>query len=283
MAFAERRRRRLLRGQGLPVHRGGALDPRRGPRHRRLHRRRARGRPARRRARRIGSACTATTSRSPSSAARSTAGVGRIVVDSFEEIDRVADVARRARRVRAPVLLRVTVGVEAHTHEFIATAHEDQKFGLLARRRRRRRGGPPRPRRGPSCDLLGLHSHIGSQIFDTAGFEVAARRVLAPARGDRRASTASSCPSSTSAAASASPTRREHDPLPPKRARRAAWPTIVERECAALGVAGAAHLVEPGRAIAGPEHLHALRGRHGQGRRASTAAPAAATSPSTAA
>src|SRR3954449_6867415 len=57
------------------------------------------------------------------------AGIGRIVVDSLEEVDRVADLAR-AVDVRAPVLLRVTVGVEAHTHEYIATAHEDQKFGL---------------------------------------------------------------------------------------------------------------------------------------------------------
>lgn len=58
-----------------------------------------------------------------------TAGVGRIVIDSFDEIVRVADVANRLGLVQQ-VLLRVTVGVEAHTHEFIATAHEDQKFGL---------------------------------------------------------------------------------------------------------------------------------------------------------
>src|ERR687884_209179 len=57
------------------------------------------------------------------------AGVGRIVVDSLEEVDRVADLAR-SLDVRAPVLLRVTIGVEAHTHEYIATAHEDQKFGM---------------------------------------------------------------------------------------------------------------------------------------------------------
>jgi diaminopimelate decarboxylase len=56
-------------------------------------------------------------------------GVGRIVVDSFEEIDRIAAVATELG-VRAPVMVRVTVGVEAHTHEFIATAHEDQKFGF---------------------------------------------------------------------------------------------------------------------------------------------------------
>ena len=75
-------------------------------------------------------------------------------------------------------MVRVTAGVEAHTHEYIATAHEDQKFGfsissgdaLAAVHRIREVDG---------LELLGLHSHIGSQIFDTSGFEVAARRVLA--------------------------------------------------------------------------------------------------------
>ena len=56
-------------------------------------------------------------------------GVGRIVLDSFEEIARVAAVAEQLGLI-ADVLVRVTVGVEAHTHEFIATAHEDQKFGF---------------------------------------------------------------------------------------------------------------------------------------------------------
>lgn len=104
-------------------------------------------------------------------------GVGRIIVDSFDEIDRLAALTRELGRT-ARVMLRVTAGVEAHTHEFIATAHEDQKFGFsissgdafeAARRVTAAEG----------LELLGLHSHIGSQIFDTAGFEVAARRVLA--------------------------------------------------------------------------------------------------------
>src|SRR5213075_2623536 len=80
--------------------------------------------------------------------------------------------------VRAAILLRVTVGVEAHTHEYIATAHEDQKFGLSIA------GGVAaeavrRALARPELELLGLHSHIGSQIFDTGGFEVAAKRVIA--------------------------------------------------------------------------------------------------------
>ena len=103
-------------------------------------------------------------------------GVGRIIVDSFHEIDRLAHVTRELGRT-ARVMVRVTAGVEAHTHEYIATAHEDQKFGfsissgdaLDAVRQIHAAEG---------LELLGLHSHIGSQIFDSSGFEVAARRVL---------------------------------------------------------------------------------------------------------
>ncbi|MDA2988436.1 MAG: diaminopimelate decarboxylase [Actinomycetota bacterium] len=106
--------------------------------------------------------------------------VGRIVIDSFEEIARVAQAAAKAGRVQ-PVLVRATVGVEAHTHEFIATAHEDQKFGLSAQ------GGAVeeavrRIAKLPSLTLVGLHSHIGSQIFDASGFQIAAARVVALAQ-----------------------------------------------------------------------------------------------------
>src|SRR3712207_73387 len=85
------------------------------------------------------------------------AGVGRIVVDSMAEIDRLAELAD-VTGVVAPVMVRVTAGVEAHTHEYIATAHEDQKFGLSisggeAHEAVRRLGGDPLFR------LLGLHSH----------------------------------------------------------------------------------------------------------------------------
>ncbi len=103
-------------------------------------------------------------------------GVGRIVIDSQIEIERIAQIAAE-RDVVVDVLIRVTVGVEAHTHEFIATAHEDQKFGLsladgAAMDAVARIVAQPRLR------LLGLHSHIGSQIFDASGFEVAAARIV---------------------------------------------------------------------------------------------------------
>lgn len=104
------------------------------------------------------------------------AGIGRIVLDSFQEIVRVAHIAQR-HGVRQRVQIRVTVGVEAHTHEFIATAHEDQKFGIALADGQ----AAEAVRRALSLDgldLIGVHSHIGSQIFDMAGFEVSARRVV---------------------------------------------------------------------------------------------------------
>jgi diaminopimelate decarboxylase len=104
------------------------------------------------------------------------AGVGRIVIDSFAEIGRLSRLAEAVGR-QPKVLLRVTVGIDAHTHEYVATAHEDQKFGFsladgdaLAAVARVLAAG--------SLELSGLHSHIGSQIFDTTGFEVAARRLI---------------------------------------------------------------------------------------------------------
>jgi diaminopimelate decarboxylase len=111
-------------------------------------------------------------------------GIGHIVVDSFEEIARLAHLTEPAvgaplasPAARPRVLVRVTTGVEAHTHEFVATAHDDQKFGFSLSS-----GAADEAVRRvlacPTLELVGLHSHIGSQIFDTAGFEVAARRVL---------------------------------------------------------------------------------------------------------
>ncbi|MGH3319386.1 MAG: diaminopimelate decarboxylase [Streptosporangiaceae bacterium] len=103
-------------------------------------------------------------------------GVGRVVVDSLEEIARLAFLAAEGG-VRPRVLIRVTVGVEAHTHEYIATAHDDQKFGFALR------GGAAEEAVRhvlalPALELVGLHSHIGSQVFDTAGFETAADRLV---------------------------------------------------------------------------------------------------------
>lgn len=104
------------------------------------------------------------------------AGVGQIMLDSLTEIDRLVDVCTAAR-VTQPVLIRVTVGVEAQTHAYIATAHEDQKFGFSVADGTALRAAAM-VLAAPSLELRGLHSHIGSQIFDTDGFEIAAHRVV---------------------------------------------------------------------------------------------------------
>jgi diaminopimelate decarboxylase len=103
------------------------------------------------------------------------AGVGHIVVDSYEEIARLGFLADKFGK-RPKVMVRVTTGVEAHTHEFIATAHDDQKFGF-ARSSGAALEAVRRIVELEQLELVGLHSHIGSQIFDTDGFEVAAHRV----------------------------------------------------------------------------------------------------------
>lgn len=105
------------------------------------------------------------------------AGVSRFVVDSFDELAKLSELAA-ARGVRAPVMIRVTLGVEAHTHEFIATAHEDQKFGFSLASGRAAEA-VRRVIEDPHLQLIGIHSHIGSQIFVAAGFEVAAARAVA--------------------------------------------------------------------------------------------------------
>ena len=101
-------------------------------------------------------------------------GVGHVVVDSYEEIARLGYLAKEQGK-RPKVMVRVTTGVEAHTHEFIATAHDDQKFGFA---RETALEAARRVHGLDSLELVGLHSHIGSQIFDTDGFELAARRVV---------------------------------------------------------------------------------------------------------
>jgi diaminopimelate decarboxylase len=176
------------------------------------------------------------------------AGVGRIVVDSVPEVDRIADAAAQLG-VRAPVMLRVTVGVEAHTHKYIATSHEDQKFGVSlatgaaadAVRRILAR---------PELRLLGLHAHIGSQIFGTDGFEVAARRLF-ELHGHVAREHGVSLPGIDLGGGFGMAYTSEHAPLEPK-ALADALAEIIRRETRALGIPAPWVAVEPGRAIAGP-------------------------------
>ncbi len=101
-------------------------------------------------------------------------GVGSIVVDSPIEVERLAAVAER-RGVVPSVLVRVNSGVHAETHDFLATAHEDQKFGFALSDAA---AIVARIRELPSLDFAGIHCHIGSQIFGTAGFAQSASRLV---------------------------------------------------------------------------------------------------------
>jgi len=103
-----------------------------------------------------------------------TAGIGTIIVDSLVEIERLSAIAERTGRTQ-PVLLRVNSGVHAETHDFLATAHEDQKFGFPLDDAP---AAAARIRELPGLSLLGLHCHIGSQIFGAAGFAESASRVV---------------------------------------------------------------------------------------------------------
>ena len=102
------------------------------------------------------------------------AGVGAIVIDSEIEIERIAATAGAQGRIQ-PVRIRVNTGVHADTHEFLATAREDQKFGIAIDDVP---GLVEKIRKHNHLEFLGLHSHIGSQIFETAGFAEAAKRLV---------------------------------------------------------------------------------------------------------
>jgi diaminopimelate decarboxylase len=183
------------------------------------------------------------------------AGVGAIVLDSFYEIARLDQIARE-RDVVQPVFVRVTVGVEAHTHEFIATAHEDQKFGFSLA------AGDAdeavrRVLKCPGLQLIGLHSHIGSQIFDADGFEVAAHRVihlLARLHAEHGSDALASLSTVDLGGGLGIAYVPQDDPPPPH------WladqlRTIVDKECHNEGLAPPKIAVEPGRAIVGPSMI----------------------------
>ncbi|GAB2801188.1 diaminopimelate decarboxylase [Streptomyces daliensis] len=176
------------------------------------------------------------------------AGVGRIVLDSFQEIVRVAHIADRLGK-RQPVQIRVTVGVEAHTHEFIATAHEDQKFGL-ALAEGQAAEAVRRVLKLDSLELIGIHSHIGSQIFDMAGFEVSARRVVGLLT-EIRDEHGVELPEIDLGGGLGIAYTPEDDPREPHEIAKALG-DIVTRECESAGLAVPRLSVEPGRAIVGP-------------------------------
>jgi diaminopimelate decarboxylase len=181
------------------------------------------------------------------------AGVGHIVVDSFEEIARLAyltDPSGPPRAAARPnVLVRVTTGVEAHTHEFMATAHDDQKFGFSLAS-----GAADEAVRRviacPGLSFAGLHSHIGSQIFDTAGFEVAAHRVVGLAVRIRDEHGIEIAELDLGGGFGIAYT--EEDDAPEVKELAQSLRDIVDVQCRLAGLARPRLTVEPGRGIVGP-------------------------------
>lgn len=179
-------------------------------------------------------------------------GVGAVVLDSMVEIDRLDALAREAGVV-ADVMVRVTVGVEAHTHEFIATAHEDQKFGFSLA------GGDAEAAATAVLErdnlrLVGLHSHIGSQIFTPDGFEVAAHRVVGLLRAlvDRHGADRLAAVTTLDLGGGLGIAYTAADRPPPVAEIAASLRSIVAAETAAAGLGEVTVTVEPGRAIVGP-------------------------------
>ena len=175
-------------------------------------------------------------------------GVGCIVLDSRHEVDRVARAAEQTG-TRQQVMIRVKPGVDADTHASWATGGERSKFGLSIAS-----GEAAEAIRGvlaePSLELVGLHSHIGSQIFDAAGFEVAAHRVIELAVRIRDAHGIEIAELDLGGGFGIAYT--DEDDAPEVKDLAQSLRQIVDVQCAVAGLAQPRLTVEPGRAIVGP-------------------------------
>ncbi|PLS01634.1 diaminopimelate decarboxylase [Neobacillus cucumis] len=102
--------------------------------------------------------------------------IGCIVVDNFTELELLKTLCRE-KNAFVHILLRITPGIEAHTHDYILTGQEDSKFGFDLQNGQAEKA----LRIAMECDsfdVLGLHCHIGSQIFETTGFLLAAKKIV---------------------------------------------------------------------------------------------------------
>jgi diaminopimelate decarboxylase len=174
-------------------------------------------------------------------------GVSRIVVDSFEEIDRL-EILARLQQKHPRLLVRITVGVMANTHEYIATAHDDQKFGFSLANGAAAKA-VHRILDSEVLELCGLHSHIGSQILGVAAFEEAARRLL-KFRAEI-AEEGTELPELNLGGGFGIAYTDADKPTDPQTLAETLR-TVVAKKCASLGVSVPRLAIEPGRAIAGP-------------------------------
>ena len=175
-------------------------------------------------------------------------GVAKIVIDSMQEIERVDRLAKAAGKV-VKVLLRITPGVEAHTHEAISTAHEDVKFGFSIAS-----GAASKAiaaaEAASNISLEGLHCHIGSQIFENEGFILATTRLIEVAAKFRdefnRELAELDLGGGYGIAYVAGDTTFDPNKV------MAALAQLVKSECARHNLKVPKISIEPGRAIAGP-------------------------------
>lgn len=170
-------------------------------------------------------------------------GIGSIIVDSAIEIERIAAVAVRTGAVQR-VLVRVNNGVHAETHDFLATAHEDQKFGMTFADAE---VAVARIRELPGLEFVGLHCHIGSQIFGVAGFRESASRVL---ELHEKLLAGGDIPLLNLGGGFGIAYTSVDDPTPIEQLA-AEIVTAVAEGCAARGIALPSLAFEPGRAIVG--------------------------------
>ena len=177
--------------------------------------------------------------------------VGVIVLDSFQEIDRVARTAH-TKGVVQKVLIRLTPGVEAHTHHAISTAHEDVKFGfsiasgaawdaVLATTRHE------------SLQLQGFHAHIGSQIFVTDAFETSAARLIGMLARYKK-EFGSELPELDLGGGYGIAYTEKDDPISPE-VMLNNLASIVAKECEKNEISIPQISIEPGRAIVGPSMI----------------------------
>ncbi|MDA3030441.1 MAG: diaminopimelate decarboxylase [Actinomycetota bacterium] len=176
------------------------------------------------------------------------AGVGTIVIDSFDELTRVADIAKLLNKIQK-VYLRLTPGVDAHTHEFISTAHEDVKFGFSIASGAASEA-IKKCMEQSSLNLTGIHCHIGSQIFEVDGFKIAAQRLVAVLATFRDQYSKELAELNIGGGYGIAYTKDESGISPDVVIPAIA--SVIKDECAKAKLAVPRISIEPGRAIVGP-------------------------------
>ncbi|MFO7151842.1 MAG: diaminopimelate decarboxylase [Bacillota bacterium] len=175
-------------------------------------------------------------------------GVGHIVVDNFHEMELLSSLTRKLKR-KVNVLLRITPGIEAHTHEYIKTGQIDSKFGFCIENGMAM-AAVERALSVKGVKLVGFHCHIGSQIFETEPFALAAEVMMSFASSVKVRYGLETSQLDFGGGFGIKYTEEDR-PLPPKEYFKALVETV-KKEAKRLNLALPRIMVEPGRAIVGP-------------------------------